>query len=187
MDSSKPYQHPLITPSRLMLLSLILASALPLAAVAQQDPPPRPMTFQQLDRDNDGAITKKEFDQARTDRAAAMAEAGRPMGHQAGAPVFDALDSDNDGRVTQEEFDAAAHRAPMAGQMRRGAAAPADHSNMAGQPGRGRNMPTFADIDTNGDGCIDASEFATHQATHRQMRARMMGTPATETPESNPE
>jgi len=32
----------------------------------------------------------------------------------------------------------------------------------------GRKMPTFADIDTNGDGCISADEFAEHQASHHR-------------------
>jgi hypothetical protein len=27
-------------------------------------------------------------------------------------------------------------------------------------------MPTFADIDTSGDGCISPEEFAEHQASH---------------------
>jgi hypothetical protein len=28
----------------------------------------------------------------------------------------------------------------------------------------GMKMPTFGDLDLNGDGCIDAEEFARHQA-----------------------
>jgi hypothetical protein len=44
----------------------------------------------------------------------------------------------------------------------------AEHGGAGKGMGKGKNMPTFADIDTDADGCISAEEFAAHQATHHR-------------------
>jgi Ca2+-binding EF-hand superfamily protein len=88
---------------------------------------------------------------------AAMAEAGKPMKGAATAPAFIEIDVDGDGMLSEAELTAAqqAHHKAMKEQHGKGKGM---------HHGKGMKMPTFQDLDLNGDGCIDADEFAKHQA-----------------------
>jgi Ca2+-binding EF-hand superfamily protein len=115
-----------------------------------------------------------------------MAEAGKPMKGMASAPAFADIDSDGDGKLSEAELTAAqqahmqamheSHQA-MGGEsggemcggkcpcMGKGAGMGegmqhGKHQQMQG----GMTMPSFGDLDLNGDGCINAEEFAKHQA-----------------------
>ncbi len=64
-----------------------------------------PLPFSVFDMNNDGAITKAEFDEVRAKRQAASGGLGR---NQANAPAFEAFDTNNDGVINMAEF-AAVH------------------------------------------------------------------------------
>lgn len=74
-------------------------------------------SFDDYDLDGDGAITEKEFHEARAKRISERAKQGYPMKNLGNAPAFGDLDSDGDGKLSPEEF--AAHTA------QRGQASPA--------------------------------------------------------------
>jgi hypothetical protein len=141
-----------------MMLAIIL---LPVVARAEADKPQGPPAFEEIDVDEDGFVSEEEFTNFRAARMAAMAEAGMPMKAAAIAPEFIEIDVDGDGMLTEAELTAAqqAHRKAMHEKM-----AQAHGGGKGMHHGRGRAMPTFEELDLNGDGCIDAGEFAKHQA-----------------------
>jgi Ca2+-binding EF-hand superfamily protein len=76
------------------------------------------------------------------------------------APAFGDIDSDGDGKLTEAEF--------TAGQQAHRKAMREAHASKGYGPGhgmhKGMKMPTFEDLDLDGNGCISAEEFAKHQA-----------------------
>ena len=122
-------------------------------AVAQ----PGPMPMFSFDTNGDGVISEDEFNQARDQRMAARAAQGRPMYRSDNAPAFRDIDSNGDGTVTQQEM-MAFHQARM--QQRPMPMPPRGYGYPGGMMARpGANQPSFADMDANGDGCIDPTEL----------------------------
>jgi Ca2+-binding EF-hand superfamily protein len=147
----------------ILLFTAIFALALlPLAAKAECAMQHQPPAFADVDANGDGFVSEDEFNTFRAQRHAAMAEAGKPMKGMATAPAFKDIDSDGDGKLSEAELTAAqqAHMKTLH----------ESHSGMAGGKGgcpgmaKGMKMPTFADLDLDGDGCISPEEFAEHQA-----------------------
>lgn len=146
----------------ILIISMIIAvTLLPVVAKAGADTPKGPPAFVEIDVDGDGFVSEEEFTTFRSARMAAMAQAGKPMKGAATAPAFSDIDTDGDGKLTEAELNAAhqAHRKSMHDQHGMGGG-----HGMGMHHGMGMNMPTFADLDLNGDGCIDADEFAKHEA-----------------------
>lgn len=146
----------------LILTAVFALALLPLAARADCGMQHRPPAFSEVDADGDGFVSETEFDAFHADRHQAMAEEGRPMKGMATAPTFAEADSDGDGRLTEAELMAAqqAHMKAMKGaQGGKGMGMGMQHGKHGGM-----KMPSFGDLDLNGDGCIDADEFAKHQA-----------------------
>jgi len=147
----------------ILIIAVVLAIVmLPLAARAENSTMNQPPTFSEIDTNHNGFISEEEFNTFRTQRMAAMAEAGKPIKGAKYMPDFKDIDTNGDGQLSEAEFVAAqqAHRAKMK-------AAHGAHGMSQGMGhGMGMKMPTFSDLDTNGDGCIDADEFAAHQAAH---------------------
>ena len=141
-----------------MILAIVLLPAVARANPGMQSGPP---AFEEIDIDGDGFVSEEEFTTFREARMAAMAEAGMPMKAAAIAPAFVEIDTDGDGMLTETEFLTAqqAHRKAMHEKM-----AAAHGGGMGMHLGGGKGMPTFEQLDLNGDGCIDADEFAKHQA-----------------------
>ena len=158
----------------LVIAVLIAIAVLPYAARAdhhRQGPP----TFEDFDADGDGFVSQQEFEQFRAERIAERAAEGRKMRGLASAPTFAEIDTDGDGRLTVEEFTAGREAHIQAMRASHGGG----HGGGQGQGmHRKMKMPTFADLDLDGNGCIDADEFATHQAHHHG--ARHGQKPATE-------
>jgi hypothetical protein len=131
-------------------------------AQPQAQPPAlyQPPSFAAFDRDSDGSVSEEEFDAFVAERRAARAAAGRPMKGLGIAPAFGDIDSDGDGKLTEAEF--------TAGQQAHRKAMREAHSGKGHGPGhgmhKGMKMPTFEDLDLDGNGCISAEEFAKHQA-----------------------
>ncbi len=134
----------------------------------------QPPAFSEVDADADGFVSEEEFNTHRAERHAAMAEAGKPMKGMASAPAFADVDSDGDGKLSEAELTAAqqAHMQAMheshqgkGGEMC-GGNCPCMGKGEGMQHGMhgAMQMPTFGDLDLNGDGCINAEEFAKHQA-----------------------
>jgi Ca2+-binding EF-hand superfamily protein len=63
-----------------------------------------PPAFSEFDLNGDGAITEKEFIDARTKRIAERVREGRMMSGLPTAPGFSDLDTDGSGSLTPEEF-----------------------------------------------------------------------------------
>lgn len=148
----------------LLIAAVIALVMLPLSVEAQAAGKPGdkhgPPTFTEVDADGDGFVSEAEFNSFRAERHKAMAEAGRPMKGLATAPSFAEVDADGDGKVTAAELKAAqqAHRQAM-----RAAEKGQGQGMSHGQHGD-MKMPSFGDLDLDGNGCIDAEEFARHQA-----------------------
>lgn len=144
----------------ILVVAVVLALALlPLAVEADCGMKHQPPAFSEVDADGDGFVSEEEFNVFRAERHAKMAGEGRPMKGMASAPSFAEVDTDSDGKLSEAELTAAqqAHMQAMHG----GAGGKGMHH---GKHGKGMTMPTFGDLDLDGDGCIDAGEFAKHQA-----------------------
>ena len=129
---------------------------------------PSPPTFADFDKDGDGRVSETEFNTLRAERIAANAAEGRQMRGMASAPSFSDVDADGDGFLDEAEL-TAARKAHM-GQMRkqRGEGRGGQHGHHRG--GKGMKMPSFEDLDLDGNGCVDPDEFAKHQASHHGQR-----------------
>jgi len=100
---------------RYFVLSMTLASAIPLAPLAAQPAMPfGPPSFANFDLNHDGAITEQEFGEARAQRIKERSEQGYQMRGLANAPAFAEFDRNGDGRLDPTEFTnlAAQHRPP---------------------------------------------------------------------------
>lgn len=149
----------------LVVTTVVALALLPFAARADAHRPPPP-TFEDFDADGDGFVSEEEFLGLRAERMAARAAEGRKMKGAASAPPFSSVDSDGDGKLDRAEFTAGrdAHMQKMR-EMHDG-----QRDGKGMMHGKGRPMPTFADLDLDGNGCIDAEEFARHQASHHGKR-----------------
>lgn len=151
----------------LIIAAIIAIVALPLVVRAESHRP-APPTFEDFDSDGDGFVSEEEFVTLRAARMKERAEAGHMMHGAAKAPPFSDVDQNGDGKLDRDEFTAGreAHMAKMR-EMRGGRPG----EGHGGPHGHGQPMPTFGDLDLDGNGCIDAEEFAKHQAEHHGRHA----------------
>ncbi len=148
----------------LLVIAVIVAvAALPLAARADSHRS-SPPSFEQFDADGDGFVSEEEFVTFRAARMKERAEAGHKMRGAAKAPPFSDIDAIGDGKLDRDEF-TAGRDAHMKMMREEGHGRGPGHGEGHGH-GPGRPMPTFGDLDLDGNGCIDAEEFATHQAEY---------------------
>ena len=143
----------------ILIIAAVLAMVLlPQAASADCGKQHQPPAFTEVDADGDGFVSEEEFKTFHAKRHAAKAEAGKPMKGMASAPAFTDIDSDGDGKLTEAEL-TAAHQAHMKAMRE-------EHQGMGEGMGmhKGMKMPTFEDLDLDGNGCISAEEFAKHEA-----------------------
>lgn len=140
-----------------VLFALVL---LPFAVRAESHMPHHPPAFSDFDQDGDGMVSEDEFTATRDARHAAMAEEGRPMKGMATAPSFGDIDTDGDGMLTEAELTAAQHAHMNA--MHKTHASGGHGKPCGGHHGEGAHA--FADVDTDGDGCISPAEFDAHHA-----------------------
>lgn len=153
----------------LVIAVLIAIAVLPLAARAdghRQGPP----TFEDFDADGDGFVSQQEFDQFRAERIAERAAEGRQMRGLANAPSFVDFDANGDGKLDRDEFTAGRDARMQAMRKQHGGKGGGPHGAHGHGKHQGMKMPTFADLDLDGNGCIDADEFAQHQAQHHGAR-----------------
>ena len=152
---------------KVILLACVLIAMVLLPFAARADSHrPAPPTFEDFDSDGDGFVSEQEFLTVRAERMAARAAEGRKMKGAASAPPFSDVDSNGDGQLDRAEFNAGrdAHMAKMREQHGgKGQGKGMGH-------GKGKKMPSFTDLDLDGNGCIDADEFARHQASHHGKR-----------------
>ena len=124
----------------------------------------QPPSFADFDTDGDGFVSEEEFLTLRSERMKAKAEEGRMMKGAASAPPFSDVDTNGDGKLDEAEFTAGREKHMQA--MREAHGKGKGHGGGHGMHGKGMKMPTFGDLDLDGNGCIDAEEFAEHQADH---------------------
>ena len=179
------HQAKMITRGVTLAIACLL---LPGTLAAQAPGPPGPMSFSDLDKNGDGAVTEQEFTTAHGARMAARAAQGAPMRGAATAPTFADFDQNGDGRMTPEEFQAG-RQARMQGRpgmgpgpggagpgggMGPGPGVAGPGGGMGPGPGMGmgmgRNMPVFTEFDLNGDGTLTETEF--YEARAKRMADR---------------
>jgi len=85
---------------------------IPLSLQAEATPMRGPASFSSFDTNNDGVITKKEFNYTHQKRMQERSEAGMPMRNAGNAPKFRFFDENGDGKITKKEF-ANAHKERM--------------------------------------------------------------------------
>jgi hypothetical protein len=142
----------------LTIAVLFALALLPLAVKAEEHMPHQPPAFSDFDHDGDGFVSEDEFNATRAARHEAMAKEGRPMRGMASAPSFADVDTDDDGKLTEAELTAAQHAHMKA--MHEAHGGTGMHHGMH----KGMKLPTFEDIDLDGDGCISPEEFNKHHA-----------------------
>jgi len=144
----------------LVIAVIIALVALPFVAKGDSHKHGGPPVFTDFDTNGDGFISEEELMKGRAERMAAKAKEGKQMKGAATAPSFSDLDTNGDGMLDEAEFIAGrdAHHKQMHEQHK------GKGDGQGKKHGKGMKMPTFGDLDLNGDGCIDAEEFATHQA-----------------------
>lgn len=148
-----------------VLFALVL---LPFAIRAESHMPHQPPAFTDFDQDGDGFVSEDEFTATRDARHAAMAKEGRPMKGMATAPSFGDVDTDGDGMLTEAELTAAQHAHMKAmHEAHAGMGHGQGHDKPCGGH-QGESMHAFADVDTDGDGCISAAEFDAHHAENNK-------------------
>ena len=128
-----------------------------------------PPAFEDFDTDGDGFVSEEEFNTLRSERIAARAAEGRQMKGVASAPAFSTIDSDGDGKLNREEFTTGRDALMKAMHEKHGGQGHGKGRGGQGH-GAGHTMPTFEDLDLDGDGCINAEEFAQHQASFHGKR-----------------
>lgn len=93
--------------TRTLSMSVVLALAsVGLSGTLLAQAPPGPMTFGDVDKNGDGAITEQEFATAHGERMAGRVAQGAPMRGAANPPTFAAFDQNGDGALTPQEFEA---------------------------------------------------------------------------------
>ena len=149
----------------ILAIAVVFALALlPLAVKAESHMRHQPPPVSAVDQEGDGFVSEDEFNSTRAARHEAMAKDGRPMKGMATAPSFNDVDTDGDGKLSEAEL-TTAQQAHMKSMHEA-------HAGMAGGAGmgmhhgmhKGTNMPTFEDIDLDGNGCISPEEFDKHHA-----------------------
>jgi hypothetical protein len=157
----------------LVVAVLIAIAVLPFVARAQPGGPPPPPSFEEFDTDGDGFVSEEEFTTVRNERIAARVKEGRRMQGLSAASDFADIDTDGDGRLDNSEFSAEMNRHMQAVHGQQGGRGYGygmqGRGKGQGMHGKGMNMPTFGDLDLDGNGCIDAAEFTQHQAEFHGM------------------
>lgn len=146
----------------LAIAVLFALALLPLAVRAESDTPHHPPAFAEFDQDGDGFVSEAEFNATRAAHHEAMAKEGRPMQGMASAPTFKDVDTDGDGKLTEAELTAAQHAHMKAMHEQHGG--PGHGGMHHGDMHHGMKMPTFEDIDLDGNGCISPEEFDKHHS-----------------------
>jgi Ca2+-binding EF-hand superfamily protein len=123
--------------------------------------------FAEYDLNNDGAITQKELEEARTRRMNQKANEGKMLRNAGKAPSFASMDKNSDDILNQEEF--RLHQAEHMQIKNKGNCTAnncPDQSRMKGTRAEknAKNVPMFSDIDTDNDGMISKEEFSKHQS-----------------------
>ena len=152
----------------ILIITIIVAIVmLPFVAKAESKQHHSPPPFSEFDANGDGLVSEEEFTTFRAERMKAKAEAGKQMKGAATAPAFSDLDTDGDGMLSEAELTAGQHAHMKAMREQHGNGdGKGKHKGMdqGMKHGKGMNMPTFGDLDLDGDGCINSDEFAKHQA-----------------------
>jgi len=164
-----------LTQASFWLAIFLVMISLPAQVSAQNQPPSDrgPISFATFDADGNGEVDPAEFNQALGERMAANAAEGRPMKNAANVPDFERVDSDGNGSLNESEVLAfqSEQRATNQGQgvgqgMNQGKCKGQGQGQGQGQ-GIGMNnnmkMPSFSEIDADGNGCISPDEFTAHQ------------------------
>ncbi len=105
-----------------MLIAASAVAAMAGQALAQDATQRGPVPFSAWDVNNDGYISKEEFETLRKKRQAARKAEGGLLRNQANAPAFESIDANGDGKISMQEF--TAHQQKM----------------MQQRPGRGMGM-----------------------------------------------
>jgi hypothetical protein len=145
----------------LVVTAVMALGVLAFTANAEDVLPARgPIPFSVYDQDGNGLVNEAEFNAVRAERMAQRAAEGKPMRNAANAPAFADFDANGDGNLTNEELLAGQQR-----QMGQRGMGQGMGQGIGKGPGQGNcmNMPTFADIDSDGSGAISPDEFAAHQ------------------------
>lgn len=122
-----------------------------------------PIPFTAFDHDASGFITAEEFEATRNARMAMKASENRPMHGKVNMCSFTDIDKDGDGKLTKEELTSGQHAHMQARRemMRQGKGMGQGMGRGMGHGmGMSKNMPAFADFDTDGDGKIVEVEFS---------------------------
>jgi len=115
-------------------------------------------SFQDFDLNADGTLTEEEFIEARGQRVAQRARAGRQMRGLSSMMQFPDLDQNRDGKVDEQEFQQAMLSHRQSQMQNRG----------PGGRGMGRSR-----LDRDGDGYVSRQEFEEARARHMAMRDRV--------------
>ena len=166
------------------LIIAVIGVSPAVSAPVEAIPASGPIPFAAFDMDGNGLISEQEFNSVRGQRISTRAAADKPMSGAAGSSPFSEIDRNADNQLSQDEL--AARRNSQMEKHRKMGMGPGsgmgqnrymDHSRCMSQGrgqdrGMGRNMPTFADFDLDGDGKIPEEEFNQARASRISERAK---------------
>jgi Ca2+-binding EF-hand superfamily protein len=146
-------------------------------ALAETDKvlPGGPLPFAAYDQDGNGSVTEQEFNAVYAQQMGNRAAAGVPAGRVPETTTFATFDRNGDGQISAAEF-STVQPAPLSG----GPGTMGSGPQMGLSDGRGLGtegtVPSFADLDANGDGSLSASEFNDARA-NRAVEKSQAGAP----------
>jgi Ca2+-binding EF-hand superfamily protein len=161
------------------LLMGMLISLAGITIVIAETPIPSsrgPMPFTAFDHNNDGAISRQEFDSTHEQRRQAPNSQGNSARRINDPPQFADFDHNGDGSLSPDEFVRGQNRRRLLRQSQTWGGigrfnndqGPIKGTGMGA--GRAGNMPSFSEFDRNSDGVLHQQEF--EQARVRRIRQR---------------
>lgn len=160
----------LVEIAKLSIAAAGILSVISMSTLAEDLPTRGPIPFSAYDKNQDGLISKSEFDLVNAERASAKKTQGLPLLHADDVPDFSKFDTDKDKKLSETEFLNSCSRChkdqPM--HMQKNATKMGDMQDMSS------NLRSFGSYDLNNDGFLTTDEMAEARAKSMQLKASLV-------------
>lgn len=132
-----------------------------------------PISFEIYDMNKDGNISEDEFNSIRTKIMTEKTSQNKRMNNAGNAPIFSDFDKNKDGLISINEFKAGQLEQKQKRMARMQSKKGNMGQNKGKRQGRKSNMPSYSDLDLNGDGILLEDEFNQARANRISERAKL--------------